>query len=201
MTATDAKSPARTKGQQRTVAVLDAAIAVLIEEGYAGFSLRRIADRVGIRLSNVQYYFQTKESLLEAILAREFDRSLAILAGLSPDLTPRARLETIIDYVLADQENPASCAIFWELWALAPREPAVAAIMDHYYGRFIGYAAAEVRALSPGIGEDVALRRANVMVSMMEGASLLRGAGKPRQGDPALAADIKALCLSLAGAP
>lgn len=202
MIRTDSRPAAvRTKGQQRTLEVLDAAIAVLVEEGYAGFSLRRIADRAGMRLSNVQYYFPGKESLLEAILAREFDRSLAVLAGLPAELSPRARLEAIIDYVLADQENPASCAIFWELWALAPREPAAATIMDRYYARFVETAAAEVLGLSPDLDPVTARRRAALMVSAMEGASLLRGAGRPRHGDPALAADVKALCLALAAAP
>ena len=41
---------------------------IFIQEGHAGLSLRRVADHAGIAVGNLNYYFPTKRSLLDAML-------------------------------------------------------------------------------------------------------------------------------------
>lgn len=173
----------RSKGQQRVEEILDAATRVLIEDGYASFTLRRIAEAADIRLSNLQYYFQVKEDLLNALLKRTFDNYAAALELVvrTRKGSPKNRFLMMIDYLLKDQEGQASCAIFWELWALAAREESIARIMDDYYDTYLQQVTDAIREISPDMPKRRAQRHAGAIVALIEGASLLRGFGKPRR--------------------
>ncbi len=65
-------------GSVNWVAMLDAAEATLLEEGYGALTSRRIAERVGVKQRLVYYYFQTMEELIvetfRRMATRELDR-------------------------------------------------------------------------------------------------------------------------------
>ena len=48
--------------------ILNCAMSILKESGDQGLTMRKIAEAADMRLSNVQYYFKTKELLLGALL-------------------------------------------------------------------------------------------------------------------------------------
>lgn len=171
------------KGQRRVEDILDAAVRVLIEDGYALFTMRRIADAADMRLSNLQYYFSTKEDLLNALLQRTVDIYDASLAALAQNRTgtPQMKFRRMIEYLLQDQTDKDSCIIFWELWAIAGRDAAVAAIMNAYYDSYLDKMSEAIRAAAPSMPKRLAQRNAGVIVALIEGASLLRGFGKPRR--------------------
>ncbi|RJG53295.1 TetR/AcrR family transcriptional regulator [Sphingobium terrigena] len=74
-----AKPKARRFGTEqsstRTV-ILDAAEKVIIEEGYAAVTTRRIAERAGIKAPLVHYYYKTIDDLLTAVYRRGAEQSL-----------------------------------------------------------------------------------------------------------------------------
>jgi AcrR family transcriptional regulator len=65
-------------GSVNWVAMLDAAEATLLEEGYGALTSRRIAERVGVKQRLVYYYFQTMDELIvetfRRMSARELER-------------------------------------------------------------------------------------------------------------------------------
>jgi AcrR family transcriptional regulator len=61
------RGPYRT-GLRRREQILEAATAVFAEYGYAGGSLRTIADRVGVSPASLLQHFGSKEGLLMAVL-------------------------------------------------------------------------------------------------------------------------------------
>lgn len=84
-TGTNARGPYRT-GIRRREQILATAIAVFGEYGYAGGSIRTIAERVGVSHATLLQHFGSKEGLLTAVL-QEWDRrtveaSLADVVGL-----------------------------------------------------------------------------------------------------------------------
>ncbi|MEJ5977394.1 helix-turn-helix domain-containing protein [Novosphingobium sp. PS1R-30] len=68
----DASSPPR-------VAILDATIGLLREEGYAAVSSRRIATRAGLKSKLVHYYFRNMDELFLAVFKRIEDEHFAQL--------------------------------------------------------------------------------------------------------------------------
>jgi AcrR family transcriptional regulator len=66
------RGPYRT-GLRRREQIIDVATAVFAEYGYAGGSLRTIADRVGVSPASLLQHFGSKEGLLMAVL-EDWDR-------------------------------------------------------------------------------------------------------------------------------
>jgi AcrR family transcriptional regulator len=69
-------------------AILDATQALMVEEGYASVSNRRVAARANLKPSLVQYHFSTMDELFLAVYRRAAEQSLErqaqILAGPQP---------------------------------------------------------------------------------------------------------------------
>jgi AcrR family transcriptional regulator len=61
------------------VVLLDAAEQLLLEEGYAAVTSRRVADRAGLKPQLVHYYFRTMEDLFLEVFRRRADEGLAVL--------------------------------------------------------------------------------------------------------------------------
>lgn len=60
------------------IAMIDAAEAILCEEGYAALTSRRVADRIGVKQRLVYYYFLTMDDLtvetFRRLVVRDLDR-------------------------------------------------------------------------------------------------------------------------------
>ncbi len=117
------------KGSARRAALLDAAEATLVGGGHAALSLRAVAEAAGVRLGHLQYYFPTRDSLLEAVLDRLLSSSLDRLTASVPGLGSGRQWssqppERLIDLLLAEQNDPDLVRVFAELWALAARDEA-----------------------------------------------------------------------------
>lgn len=164
------------KGRDRVEAILDAATRIVIDEGYAELSTRKIAARAGVRPGHLQYYYPTKQAVVHGLLERYLDRATEAFAALltpSPAESP-APLDAVLDGILREQEKGESARFFWELWALAARDPEVAAAMQEFYRGYWRNLVAAFLAAGPGLGRPRAERRAALVVAMLEGLSLFR---------------------------
>lgn len=80
--ATDARPRPRAERRERASAdtrarILEAARACLLADGYASLSTRRVAETADVPLSQIHYYFGSKQELILAVLAAENERLLA----------------------------------------------------------------------------------------------------------------------------
>src|SRR5262245_49585316 len=74
-------SPAASRGRGRPVGdrdaqrtkLLNAAISVIAQEGFAEASLRRVAERAGCSTGAVTYYFANREEMMAAVIESQFD--------------------------------------------------------------------------------------------------------------------------------
>lgn len=164
------------KGRKSVDEILDAATALLAEEGYAQLSTRKVAARAGMRPGNLQYYFPAKRDMVRALLDRHLERSLERLAGRieAGEPSPEGRLRQVIEGILADQASALDCTLFREIWALAAHDPEVAAAMSDFYGEYRAHLAATLRSVNPRLRSGDAQRLATAVVAMLEGLSLLR---------------------------
>jgi AcrR family transcriptional regulator len=116
-------SPRRTQAERRAAtrsALLDAALELLVEDGYANLTTRRIAARAGVSQGAQQHYFRSKSELvlesvrhaIAQIAADGLHRTELLAAGGTP------RQEAMLDEMWAVHQSPAFKATL-ELWAAA----------------------------------------------------------------------------------
>ncbi|MGW3660056.1 TetR/AcrR family transcriptional regulator [Streptomyces sp. NPDC005151] len=170
------RTPATTKGAQRRAALLDAAEKILFESGYGELTMRAVAATAQTRLGHVQYYFPCRTELIAAVLRRTLDRSLDRLAPLFADAAAHAPPDTegLIRQLLAEHDDPRIVRVYAELWALAGRDEAVAAVMRTFYSDYQDHVAGFLRARNPTLSDTVCQARARVFTVLIEGASLFR---------------------------
>ena len=75
--AMDSATTSRDKSALTRRRLLDAAEALVADEGYAAPSHRSIARRAGVHVALVNYHYGSKEMLLEAVVARRADQLIA----------------------------------------------------------------------------------------------------------------------------
>ncbi|SEK54024.1 DNA-binding transcriptional regulator, AcrR family [Rhodococcus maanshanensis] len=115
----DTEQGPRTQAQ-RTAAtrakLLDAAITLLVEVGYARTSTQEIARRAGVSRGAQLHHFPTKESLVVAAVEHLVEKRLAEILGARPD--PDQGIETLVDAFT----GPLFYAAL-ELWVAARTDP------------------------------------------------------------------------------
>jgi AcrR family transcriptional regulator len=110
-------------------AILDAAEALMLDEGYAAVTSRRVAAKAGIDAALVYYYFGTMDDLCIELFRRNAQRRAERLKGA---LSSRQPLWALWD-ALRDQSNTA---LMTEFIALANHRKAVKAVMVENSRRF-----------------------------------------------------------------
>lgn len=184
------------KGTERVGSILDAAMDVLVQDGYAGLSLRGVAQRAGVSLGNLQYYFPTKQDVVRALLARYLEQALKRVRERveGGGREPVQRLRKALDAILEDQDSPQACQLFAELWALAARDAMVADALAVFYAGYRAGAVELLRELSPELTPARRERRAALLVAFLEGLSLFRGGGNLRAASvPGLEQELRLL--------
>ena len=193
------------KGLGRAQDILHAARALLAADGYAGLSMRRVAAQVGMSLSNVQHYYQSKDALLEALLLYTMDVFQAKMDGISAEMVSASRSEqflSTVDMFLDEITDPVTHAIFFEIWALASRNAFASTLMDRMLGRERKAIYLLIRGLSPAIADGEYMQRAILMVAQMEGLMLFRlDKEKRREEFLAVRASVRKALLMLATVP
>ncbi len=106
--------------------ILDAAVACLVESGYAGATTLRIQARAGVSRGRLLHHFPSRDALLVAAsrhLATERLRATAVrMGGLSRGLTGGERLDRAVELMWQTFSEPH----FWaavELWTAARTNP------------------------------------------------------------------------------
>jgi AcrR family transcriptional regulator len=95
-------------------ALIRASADLIAEQGVAALSLRRVAERVGIRAPSIYVHFDNKDSLLAA--ARQLAAAAlgAILRADAQGMDARARLlATALGYLRFAREQPSLFALFF----------------------------------------------------------------------------------------
>lgn len=120
--------------------IVHAAAESLLENGYAGASVRSIATRAGVAIGNMQYYFPTKQELLVEAWRYLTDRSVEELRSALNQLTdPLEMLEAGVASIwdslrqLGDMQRAA-----FDLMLQAPRRERLRAYLPELFSRYHG---------------------------------------------------------------
>lgn len=161
-------------------AALDAALEMVAEDPSARFSLRALADRLGVAHRALYNHYADREALLAALAARGFDR----LAGtLAPATDPGAFLAAYIRFALGE---PGLYAVMTgRHYDQINAHPPLRAAVD----RVIAIALAALA--TPGADEDTRRREVMRVWMLAHGAIGLQRAGMLRmRGDTEFAEEV-----------
>ncbi|WP_396913452.1 TetR/AcrR family transcriptional regulator, partial [Mycolicibacterium sp.] len=128
------------------IVLLDAAEALMIEEGYVAVTSRRVAERAGLKPQLVHYYFRTMDDLFLAVFVRRAEEGLAAQAEALNSPQPLWALWRF-------GTDPSATRLTMEMTGLANHRPVLRAEIGRYAEMF---REAETKAI------DAALRRYGV---------------------------------------
>jgi AcrR family transcriptional regulator len=109
--------------------LLDAAEQLMLEEGYAAVTSRRVAEKAALKPQLVHYYFRTMDDLFLAAFRRRAEEGLEAQAQV---LQARQPLWALWRF----STDPAATAITMEFIALANHRKALKAEIAYYAERF-----------------------------------------------------------------
>lgn len=181
--------------EHRCGELVEVARDVLAEGGLDAFAVRAVAARAGMTLGNLQYYFASRDDLLEAVIRTEFERDLAAFDGASDSLTQLTR-QLIANW------GSASGVAWVTLTTLAYHSDRFRTLNREIYTSFYDQLGSTIRRLDGDApARDVALR-ARLMTSVLDGVALQihAGAGGDPKADDRLIDRATELLLSIASA-
>lgn len=87
---------------EKQLQIMEVAEELFAENGFRGTSVRDIADKAGVNLAMISYYFGSKEKLLEAIFEYRGDTTKLILENLASKsgLSSMDKMNGMIDHYL-----------------------------------------------------------------------------------------------------
>jgi AcrR family transcriptional regulator len=97
--------------------ILNVAEELFAEKGFDGTSVRDIAQRAGVNLAMISYYFGSKEKLLESLIEVRAGYAYGILDELNKDetLSPWDKVDRLVDfYVERIVHNMRFHVIMWQ---------------------------------------------------------------------------------------
>ena len=159
--------------------LVDAAIAVIHEQGFANATVLRIARRAGISAGMVHHYFHDKDDLLFATMRHLLAELRAdAVARLSAAKGPQQRIRAIIDACFGDAQFDEQVFSAWlALYGNARQSERLSSILSIYHRRLRSSLLHELRRLLPA---PEAFRLADGIGAMIDGLWLRYAlTGKP----------------------
>jgi AcrR family transcriptional regulator len=110
-------------------ALLDAALQLMLEDGYAAVTSRRVAARAGLKPQLVHYYFRTMDDLFLALVRRGAEQNLERQARALASPQPLRALWEL-------SSEPAGTVLTMEISALANHRKAIRSELATYAEQF-----------------------------------------------------------------
>ena len=162
------------KGKHRTEEILRKAQEVLVEEGYPNFTMRNIAARVGIRMGNLQYYYQTKNDLLREMFqfAIEAHSGRFLRLDSLSGMEPQKLFLNVIDYLLTDLKKPHVRGLFLQIWALSMHDNFAEHCLEEIYEQYRQLLSGIITRINPGLPAPECDARAAAIQALIEGSQM-----------------------------
>ncbi len=164
------------KGEERRKQILEACKRVLAKEGCMRFQLRNVAIEAGLSLSNVQYYFPTKEELVRGLMdniAEFYLQEAEELRGCDTE-TPIDRFLAMMDYLVNMIKDPEERYFWIQLWAfVGASDPDKNKYLSEMYLTDIANIKNVLQDINPLLTKGVVQQRSTMIAAMVEGMMLM----------------------------
>ena len=174
----------RKRGTDRVKTILEASEDIFLEGGYQNLTMRSIAQRANISLSNLTYYFKTKDdlfqTLIDGVTARYADQLVRIFKKYPDD--PKERFNAYLSYLLKDCRRPKSRTFFYHFWAVSTHDQFVSSMRERSYSLFFSQIRELCFALNSDISDEVLNQRSYLIMSLVEGMHVIYGNHRKMSG-------------------
>ena len=170
---------------ERKQEILQTAIEMIADEGYASLSMRALARAVGMKLGALQYHFRTADEMWRELVGYIAETYQRAFAQLQQDGSPSLR--EIVVFVLDDGPGQSLFGdrLWPQLWAMQQVEPLVSDLVEEIYA---GYMALLEDALAVA-GSAEPRADALFLMSLLEGSTIFMGTGRRWEADGAAVRD------------
>ena len=160
---------------ERKREILQIAIELIADEGYAALTMRALARASGMKLGALQYHFRTFEDLMRELvnyIAMSYHTSFRTLR----DHKPSNSLYDVVVFILDDQAGNHLCGdkLWPQLWAMQQVEPLVSDLVEDLYANYIEI----LQNALKDSGSETPYQEALMLISMLEGSTLFLGDGR-----------------------
>jgi len=129
----------RQSGDDRRDSLVRAAFACLAADGFEGLRTRSVADRAGVNIATLHYYFPTKEALIGGVADFLASRFILLHAPPVPQ-TGSAALDRLhqefADACFYRAEHPELAVVLFELQLRGRRDPVIRNIVEPLFGHW-----------------------------------------------------------------
>jgi AcrR family transcriptional regulator len=169
---------ATTAAPEKVRRIVEAAARAMGRDGYAGTSMKDIAQEAGIAQGLIHYYFDSKESLLLAVMhgmcGQMLEESRARFGASTGDPLARgwAGLEAARDHCT---QHPELIRLLFEMVTVSLNNPAMRAELESMYAEIEATTAAMVRELNALLPTEMPIPPedfANVIIAGIDGLAM-----------------------------
>ena len=168
------------KGATTRTRILAETRRVLVDEGYDAVVLRSVAESVGIKLGNLQYYYPTRDDLLLAVMtaeaATDIDDIRAVAASAGPPLDV---LTQVVDHLVTKWRSDSG-TVGATLGFLRMHKPDVEAAYRTVYAAFYEEIEQVIERAVPGLPREICRLRARLLTALIDGAAMQVDVGPRR---------------------
>jgi AcrR family transcriptional regulator len=174
------RSGSRASGERTRVEILRAAKRVLATDGYARFTLRRVAGEAGLTVGNLAYHYPTKRNLVRALimlLIDEYRMQVDARLRSAPSRSPGA-FRSLVSWLMRDSVSAQTSRLFREFWTIALHDPVIANAIDRFYAEVQETASTHLRHNFPNLPRRSARDIVQLMGIISEGSNVLYGTAR-----------------------
>ncbi|WP_293574836.1 transcriptional regulator BetI [Phaeobacter sp.] len=142
----------------RNEELIEATVIAVHRRGYSVVTMAEIAREAGASAASINYYFGSKEGLMEATMRHLLNKlKQAMIREYATATTPRERLYAVMNANFDDTLfEVAQCSLWMQFWASAPYSQRLSRLHRINRHRVRSHFLAELRRLLPAEGVETA---------------------------------------------
>lgn len=162
-----------TKGPANRQRIVEAALHLFMERGYAETSIGDVAEYAGLLKGNLSYYFKTKADMLDSVSQARMEELFGrLMQGLPNDASAAQALDKFLQVTEDSAEELArvGCPIGTLASQLGKSDPALQPYASRILEAIQAWLTEQFRRLGPA---DEAPARAEYLITLMQGAAVM----------------------------
>ena len=159
------------KGNSTCDRIVAAARKKLVENGVDGFSLRELATSLDLKLSNVQYYFKTREALLLHVFKREAAADVAVIEAKRASGSEREGFRAIVRELVIRWRGDSGI-LMSTLGTISLHHKEFRGLYRSVYEVFYRALEASVRGMNNELDDDEVRLRVRLVTALVDGSPM-----------------------------